>query len=219
MKNKSPIIIYAGTFNPVHYGHVQVARSVQAKHQRLGFQTPGCILFLPVARSMLPKHPLPLEHRVAMVNIAITDMHGVELLNLDHKKTLPRTHYERFLQMEREGIFPNYWIIGSDTYTSEVLRVFEFDRLMKAGVGLIISQRKDYEIKDISKGSDTSDIPYANENWFKKSTYVLPVPRRFNDISSTAIRRDFANLNGYDHLLPVRVVDYLNTHRLHESFI
>ena len=77
ISESSPHWRHGGSFNPVHYGHLHVARDV--KHRlRLDH-----MFLMPAAQSPLKaQHSVPASHRVAMLNRAL----GHSELELDYRE-------------------------------------------------------------------------------------------------------------------------------------
>ncbi len=208
-QKKDVKIIYAGTFNPVHWGHVQVAKEVQANGDILGFTGSAEVLFLPVSKSRLKKDSLDLKHRIKMIELAIKNQKGMRIINIDEGLDEPRTHYERLMQMRREGIRADYWVIGSDTYTSETIRIFEIDKFIEGGVTLIVSQRNGYNIPSLGIGCDGKSICLTRKK-LDEGVILLGEPGVYNKISSTEIRGCFNNNRDCSDVIPPETLRYVH---------
>lgn len=76
--------VYGGTFDPVHRGHLAVARSV-----RQAFDL-DCVLFIPARQSPLRAPPLAsANNRLAMVRRAIEGVPGLEVSAIDVERPGP----------------------------------------------------------------------------------------------------------------------------------
>ena len=67
------IAIYGGTFDPIHVGHVHVARWV-LKHLR-----PRKLVFVPTSQNPHKTAPTPSRHRLKMVELAVEQMADTRL--------------------------------------------------------------------------------------------------------------------------------------------
>lgn len=67
------IAIYGGTFDPIHLGHVHVARWV-LKHLK-----PHKLVFVPTSRNPNKTAPTPARHRLKMVELAVVQMADARL--------------------------------------------------------------------------------------------------------------------------------------------
>ena len=80
--------IYAGTFDPIHDGHLEVGRS---SIEALGLNK---LYFMVEPKPWGDKQPIPVEHRRQMVDIAIAKDETIERLEMNQqtftiKETLP----------------------------------------------------------------------------------------------------------------------------------
>ncbi len=107
------IALYGGSFDPIHNGHLIIARAVA---ETLNVHR---VVFLPSAR---PPHKnaddlAAAEHREAMVRIAIRDEPVFELSDHDLRESGPTYTIDtiaHFTKSENSDARP-YWIIGADS--------------------------------------------------------------------------------------------------------
>jgi len=104
------IVILGGSFDPVHHGHLIVAR---AAAERLGFEK---VLLVPAAS---PPHKAPAraapEHRLAMLKLAIEGEELFEVCDLELRRRGPSYTFDTLteLRSQRPGA-EVHWIIGTD---------------------------------------------------------------------------------------------------------
>lgn len=172
--------IYGGSFNPVHFGHVGLARWV-IEHTDLDE------LWLMVS----PNNPLkeadtlaPEEERLAAVREAINGING--LAASDFEFSLPRPSYTANTLRELKKTYPEHeftLVIGEDNiaifdrwreyeYILENYRIFVYPRT---------SSRQTGGVASAEKGKIDTAKPV------KEIRYLSDAP--LFDISSTAIRR------------------------------
>ncbi|MBQ4394522.1 MAG: nicotinate-nucleotide adenylyltransferase [Paludibacteraceae bacterium] len=171
--------IYGGSFNPVHYGHVGLAKWVIEN-------TDLDELWLMVS----PNNPLkdagilaPEEERLAAVREAIKDIKGLEAS--DFEFSLPRPSYTANTLRELQNAYPEHeftLVIGEDNiaifnrwreyeYILENYRIFVYPRT---------SSRQTGGVASAEKGKIDSAKPV------KEIRYLSDAP--LFDISSTQIR-------------------------------
>jgi nicotinate-nucleotide adenylyltransferase len=104
------IAVFGGTFDPVHHGHLILARDAQ---EQLGLQR---ILFMPAPRAPLREHPATdIAHRVAMLRLAIAGEPGFEVSTLEAERAGPSYSIDtaRSLRASTPGA-RLLWILGAD---------------------------------------------------------------------------------------------------------
>ncbi len=213
----NPTFVYTGSFNPVHFGQLQVALECQSNPEVLGYSGSARILFVPAARSIFGKPPFSLEHRVKMLLLGITGLPGMQVLNLDEGINQSRTNYQRLLDILSRGISPDYWIIGSDGYTSEIFKLIEYDKMIQAGVNLAVVNRLRYPIADKKRGIDNSEIPLTIED-LEQRVIFFAEPPKYVGITSGIIKDKLREGQDCTGMLPDNVLAYIFQHNLYEAF-
>ncbi len=98
------IIVFAGVFDPVHVGHIFIAKKARIRQNK--------ILFIP---ERVPQHKQDVtayEHRLRMLQIAVANEPGMEVLDYPGEH-----HYIKLLFSWLQEEYPgkNFsWLVGSD---------------------------------------------------------------------------------------------------------
>jgi nicotinate-nucleotide adenylyltransferase len=193
--------IMGGTFDPIHCGHLSIAKSVSALFSL------GIVIFVP---SYCPPHKsitdiAPVKHRFAMVQLAIADNPHFEASRIELDRDCPT--YAGDTIEEFKKIYANeklYFITGIDA----LLTIINWDR-SKTYPGIcqfIAAARPGYNTEKIKK-----DIP---EEFFP---YVSIVEDLSVEISSTDIRRKIRAGEPLDHMVPPVVIDYIERWNLYKN--
>jgi len=103
--------VLGGSFDPVHNGHLVIARQAIQKHDL------PCVLFVP---NNIPPHKgaravAPIEHRLEMVRLAIAGEDRFELSTIELERAGPSYSYTTVLELKRR--YPGaeiLFIVGSD---------------------------------------------------------------------------------------------------------
>lgn len=113
------IVVFGGTFNPIHNGHLRIARAVQKRF------LPDKILFVPspskhFAHRSYRKELAPYRHRLEMVSLAVKGYRGFEASDIEAKIRSQGGPIYSILTLRRmKKIYPPgtefYYIIGMDT--------------------------------------------------------------------------------------------------------
>jgi nicotinate-nucleotide adenylyltransferase len=186
--------LYGGTFDPVHHGHLLLARDVLEQLHL------DAIIFVPCAQSPFKsRKPRGTDaQRLAMLRLAVktNDRFWVTRCELDR----PAPSYAIDTALEIRQAFPRaklFWLIGAD-------QLADLDRWhqsadLRARVTFVLLPRKD----------GAAATPPEN-------VLSLPQPRRV-DISATEIRHRVKSRLPIDHLVPAPIAAYIKRHGLYLS--
>jgi len=188
--------LYGGSFDPVHLGHLLLARDAL---EQCGLDA---VLFIPCAHSPLkPRRALASDaHRVAMLQAALRGEPRFWLSRCELDR--PGPSYSVDTAREIQAAFPRaqlFWLIGHDQWEQldrwhepeELRRLVRFIRFPRGGE-VPASRARDPRVLD------------------------LPHPRRV-DISATEIRLRLKARLPIDHLVPEAVAARIRRHRLYGS--
>ncbi len=212
--------ILGGSFDPVHRGHMQLARDA------LGRLPIGELRLIPAAQSWQKPAPTAASHRAEMVRLAIAD----EVPDIRRRLVLDMREIER----------------GGATYTVDTLR--ELHQLLPATSLVMVMGGDQFERIDTwrewhslltlahvavaRRGSAPLSPRPALASWHAAHRVIAaaelaasPAGRTVEfemspmDVSSTEVRSQLANPNvDPDRLatmIPSAVLDYIRTHRLY----
>jgi nicotinate-nucleotide adenylyltransferase len=185
--------IYGGTFDPVHLGHLLLARDA-LEQARL-----DAVIFVPCAQSTHKRgKPTSEVQRLAMLRHALKGEPRFWLSRCELDRTGPSYSVDTALEIQEA--FPKatlFWLIGED----QLPRLHEWHRFeeLRQSVQFLLLQR-------------------GGENLSANSGPVLSLPRpRRIDISATEIRHRVKARLPIDHLVPVPVAAYIQRQGLYLS--
>jgi nicotinate-nucleotide adenylyltransferase len=197
--------LYGGSFNPIHNGHLIVARAVAERLQL------DRVILLPSAR---PPHKvdhklLDANHRAEMVRLAITGEPLFEFSDYDLTRDGPSytidtvTHFGELLGPHVEL----HWIIGADSL-AELTTWYRVPDLVDA-CRIVTAARPGWDTIDWTPlRTVLSEIQIA-----ALQAGVLQTPRI--DISSTDIRRRVREGQSIRYLVPDAVREFIETQVLY----
>lgn len=200
--------IMGGTFNPIHNGHLAIAR--QAKEQFLLDK----VLFMPSGVSYMKNQQeiLPARVRCEMTALAIRDIPGFELSDMEAVENT-NTYTSHTLQ-KLKALHPDtdyYFILGADSlYALETWRCPE---LIFKSCTILAAARK---------GQGQADM---KEQLFSQSQYLRQKYHAFIeildihsiDVSSSRIRSLLQKKETIRGLVPGAVEDYIIKNQLYQS--
>jgi len=216
--------VYGGTFDPVHNGHVEVARRILKLFEL------DEVLFMPayVAPHKMRASVLPAFHRYAMLALATQDDEWLKISTAElEAPELPYT-VETIARLKAEfgEATRLFFVMGADSW-SDITTWRDWQRLLGLCDYIVIT-RPGYELKP-------EGVPVAAENIVDmrrldrenmavllnedKKSRVFITDAVMLDISATEVRAvaragDREKLRG---LVPPRVAEYIEKYRLYEN--
>ena len=192
------LLLYGGTFNPIHIGHLIVAKSVQEAY---GFNK---VIFVPNGVPPHKKGVVASEHRLEMLKLAIKGDPFFEINTYEIEKETPSYTIEtvRHIREFYGGkIDLPYWLIGPDN-ASQIPHWYKSEKLIKECKFLIGCN---YQSEKMNINHSLEDeIMYRN----------VHVPHI--DIRSTYIRGKIRNGQSIKHMVPEAVEKYIKENHLYE---
>ena len=181
--------IYGGTFNPVHHGHLILAR------QALEEFNLDRLIFVPAAESpfKIQNHTAPAGDRLAMLRLAIAgeDRFSVDPLEIERggiSYSIDTVKMFRSRDPEAELFF----LVGEDN-ADRLTEWHRFEELKKLVCFVVLSRSEDFESSE------------------------YPVVQRRIEISSTEIRNRVAKQESITYLVPESVKHYIEQHQLYQG--
>jgi nicotinate-nucleotide adenylyltransferase len=205
--NIKRIILFGGTFDPVHLGHANVA-SAAVEHidaERL--------IFIPAKRSPL-KGALPRAsdvHRLKMLSLAITGNKKFEVS--DHELSKPSPSYTLDTVRHFKSIFGDeyvlYWLVGADSIDD--LNYWHGITELIDECNLAVMYRAGFQKPDFSKYKSV----WGSERVGKLQQNVIPTP--LINISSTEVRSRITAGHDVAQMLDNAVLSYICEHGLYQA--
>ena len=188
--------ILGGTFDPVHLAHLQLAASA-VTHLDL-----EQVLFVPTGRPWLKagQYLSPAEHRVAMVQLAISDNPRYVLSDLEVERPGPTYTVDTLEEMEQAGICDSedYLVLGMDAL-EHFHRWKEPERILQL-CRLAVAPREGHQ--GFSLDRFVGQFPQAADR-------VVQLPVTLPEISATEVRRSAGCTGSLEHFVPAAVAEYI----------
>ena len=201
------IALFGGSFNPIHVGHLIVARSV-AEQLRL-----DRVIVLP---SAVPPHKtaaalVEAEHRAAMVKLAIAEEPAFEFSDFDLTRQGPSYTVDTVAHFREElGLdVLLHWIIGADSLTE--LATWYRVRALVDSCRIVTAARPGWERIDF----DVVRTRLSDEHIASLRAGLVETPRI--DVSATDIRRRVRAGRSIRFLVPEPVGRYIEEHGLYHA--
>ena len=223
MEQRKRIAIYGGTFDPVHSGHMEIARRVTQLFEIDEF------LFVParVAPHKFDREVSPALHRHAMLALATQAdprlcVSTFELDGPGRQFTVDTLSWFRSRFGDASDLF---FVMGADSW-AEITTWYEWRRLLTLA-NLIVVTRPGYDIRSDQVDAETaakvldfresaaSEHLNAIEHGVQKIFVTNAV---MFDVSATEIRRAAENnSNELNRLVPLEVAEYIRKYHLYRN--
>jgi len=196
--------VFGGTFDPIHLGHLAVARSIQSS---LGLDN---VVFVPAGQPWL-KADTPVsrvEDRVQMLRLALARRRALELSTIEADRPGPSYTVDTMETLQRQlGSDADYFfLLGSDALMDiakwkEPQRLIQLCQLVafaRPGFGLPTMEALEAAVPGISMRVVFAEVPQVN-------------------IRATDIRRRIVEGRSIQRLVPRAVERYILEHGLYEA--
>lgn len=194
--------IYGGTFNPPHIGHIRAAKQA---YEKLGLNR---LLVIPdriAPHKQLPEGSASPEQRLEMLRIALADAPGIEVSDLELKRSGPSYTYETVLSLRE--MYPQaelVLIMGTDMFLS--FHTWRNPDVIMANASLAVLYRGE-------KGEKAA-IEAQKAVLEQQGARVEVVVNDVTAISSTDLRR-LLTFRCAEPFLPAGVGDYIRENGLY----
>ena len=206
MKSNRKIVLFGGTFDPIHLGHTKVAQ-VAAEH--IDAQA---VIFIPAKRSSLKTKPQASDrHRLNMIKLAIKDLQNFHTSDCELNRSAPSFTMETINEMKKKlgRNVTLYWLLGADTI-DELPRWYRvLDIIDECNIACMY--RAGFDPPDFSKLAHL----LGHQRIEKLQKNIIKTP--LIDISSTEIRQKCAAEQDITELVHPAVAEYIKTHKLYQN--
>lgn len=214
---QSPLICsFGGTFDPIHFGHLEAAKIVS---QALGGAQVNLIL------SARPSHRgatgASIEQRLAMLDVACAQFPLLQVDARECRRDAPSYTVDTLLELQQEnpGV-PLVWVIGSDAYHylptwyrwQEVVELAHLLVLDRVGYAEPPAQQR-APLAELEAKYQVESIDAAIA--LGKTGSICRLPVNLPDISATRVRQGVQQGYPVAHLLPAGVSNYIRQQRLY----
>lgn len=210
------LLIYGGSFDPIHYGHLNSAVAVQRVFSFDRF------IFLPCKKPVL-KEPTTAssEHRAKMIELALRPYPQFSLDLREMNRNTPSYMSETLESFRKE--------LGESVAMTLLLGIDAFMQLPQWHcwqkilnlAHLLVIQRPQNKPQNITH--ELEEILLSHETHLQNDLLTIPKGKIFNfsagsyDISSSELRQRLQTNQGANDFLPDAVHEYILSHRLYQA--
>lgn len=203
MHQQEKIILFGGSFDPIHRGHLAVAEYA------LKALRAGRLIFIPARRSP-HKHRIAAgsRDRLAMIHLAVAGQNCLDVSDCELRRPEPSytiDTIEFFLQQTPQAVL--YWLMGVDQL-DDFDKWHQVQRLLNL-CRICVMLRGGYPPPDMRRFAGI----FSDEQIDRLQKDIIRTPEI--QISSTDIRRQLAGGHIPTDALHPAVADYIKQHRLY----
>ena len=207
--------VIGGTFDPIHFGHLDAAEAARASLEL------DEVLFVPAhdpPHKTVEPHASGF-HRFALVALAIQEWPGYRASDMELRREGASYTADTLRALHARGWGPSqlFFIVGADAF-AEIATWREFPALLDLAQFAAIA-RPGVALEDaLARTPDLASrvrTP-ASRSWNdEEGTAIYVVEARTRDVSSTAIRARLAERKAIDDLVPAAVARHIIAHHLY----
>ena len=196
-----------GTFDPVHKGHIQIARFAAEAHRL------DSVIFIP-NRSNPLKNDAPLvsdEDRLEILSLALSDDPSfyISRIELDREGPSYTVDTLRSIAGEVNSDTSLFFILGSDSLLSfhrwhKVREIFNYATVIPVA-------RRDLPLERLDEIAST--LPPEMLDEFRRNF----VQKEFVDISSTELREQLKKAPPWPQAIPLPCLEYIKKYKLYSA--
>ena len=211
--------VFGGAFDPIHYGHVKLAKAWQ------DLASLSKVLFIPSGLAPHKNIVLENKHRIEMLNLALnpytnffTDDREIKKSQNDLKPSYTIETLQS-LAIEKKEDQAFCFLMGSDAFL-KLESWHLWNELFKYCHILIMERRESPILVDQLTSAlkkEWSERLTQNVEDLRRSSHGLIMAKQFEyiDISSSQIREAIYSNKNLLNFLPAAVADYINLHKLY----
>lgn len=194
MKTLKTIGIFGGSFDPIHFGHINLAVQLQENHNL------DEVLFCPAFCSPFKTSSPPIanpQHRLAMLHLALDEIPHFRISSIELDRGGPSFTIDTLRTLHSENI--KLRLILSEDAIARFDQWKEAQDLVRLAPPLIGTRREAPQIR-----GPLADVLKRGFS-----------PTKIMEISSTEIRDRLQKKLYCGHLVPAKVLDYIKLHNLY----
>jgi len=207
--------LLGGTFDPVHYGHLDAAQAARTALQL------DEVHLIP-AHDPPHRHDDPRSsafHRFALIGLAVNGYPWMRASDRELRRTSGPSYTIDTLQaLHAEGWQPSqiFFILGTDAF-AEIGTWRSFPHVLDAANFVVIARPGTTTSAAFTRVSGIAERlrPPGTNPPDPRKTWVFPVEARTRDVSSTLIRTRLTARDRIDDLVPATVARHILAHHLY----
>ena len=204
---RKKVILFGGTFDPIHLGHTKVAASA------VKYIDADKVIFIPAKRSPL-KGFMPSASdidRMNMITLAIANQDKYEVSDWELNMSAPSytLNTVRYFRTKYGSNIVLYWLVGADSINDLIYWHGITELIDECNIAMMY--RADCERPDFTKFEQL----WGKDRVEKLQRNIVPTP--LINISSTEVRKRLKSGQNVTQMLEKTVLNYIREHNLYED--
>ena len=203
---RKKIILFGGTFDPVHLGHTKVAAAA------VKYINANRMIFIPAKRSPLKGFMPSVSDidRLKMLTLAIANQDIYEVSDWELKRSAPSytLNTVRHFQSEYGSDTAIYWLVGADSINDLIYWHGIKELIDECNIAMMY--RAECKRPDFTKYEQL----WGKDRVEKLQWNIIPTP--LVNISSTEIRKRLKSGQDVTQMLNSAVLSYISEHNLYD---
>jgi nicotinate-nucleotide adenylyltransferase len=196
-KKRHKVALFFGSFNPVHSGHVEIARFVLLS----GFSDEVWFVLSPKSPFKLKENLIEGAHRLNMLNLAIEGNPGMRACDIELNLSQPSYTINTLNEISQKHPETSFSIIMGMDNINHFKKWKSWEQII-SNHHLLVYPRKGYETTD----------------WNHPSILIMENAPLF-DMSASIFRNNFLRQEDVHKILPENVLNYILKHNLFQKKI
>ena len=188
---------FGGTFDPFHLGHLNFVIEMLEKSDLDEIWI--CPTVLSPFKEKEP--PINIKHRMEMIKLAISHMSNLKLIDVEAQNKEVTYTYNTLVELRKNS--QNLTLILSDDLLYSLDKWYQAEELVQS-FPLLVGKRMHIAL------DEKSVAPFVLNQIKNK---IIPI--RLIDVSSSEVRMRLKNKLYCDHLLPLKILDYIHKNKLY----
>lgn len=200
---KKKIGLFGGTFNPIHFGHINLVLELKEKN---GLDEVWLIPSL-ISPFRIQEPILAARHRLKMLQCVASELEGLKIVDLELKRTPPSYTVDTVKEIQAANPESSFFLLfGEDT----LIRFSEWKDPLEIvrRIPLLIGSRHHSELLHLLP---TMKLPVEISTAIQNGIQ----PTRQMEISATDIRERLKKKLYCGHFVPGKVLDYIYENQLY----
>lgn len=191
--------MYGGTFDPIHFGHMNLAIDLMEAHSLKEIWLCPALL-----NPLKPSSHSSFFHRLNMLKLIVEEMPQWKVIDIEGKRSAPSYTIDTIEELLRSShLSPLSLLLGDDS-VEDFFRWHRAKEIVEL-VPLFVGRRKLVSPLKSLKG-DPEIIRAIRDGW--TDTHIV-------DISSTEIRKRIKEGKWCGHLVPSKILKYIEKNQLY----